>query len=264
MTELSLNHIGESEKIFHQMLQHSEDDCLSLGKAGSGKVKDIYDQLWTMGVEKLVQHSYVTDPYIQSANDGRRGLSLILRPSAAVIGRIDAFLELFKKMEPDQYYYKPEDFHITFLSLISCQEGFFLPNIEMEKYIAALDDLFKNKAVLTINHQGITVSDSCVMVQGFCPENLNMLRNEVREVVATYHLTETMDKRYLLRTAHSTVIRYAKKIKDPEAWLELLGKYRNEPFGFSDITHIDLVVNDWYMKRENLIVIKSFALQKTS
>lgn len=263
MSLLSIIDTNRTEKVFRKKMHHSGRECIPLSKADSGTMKDIYDTMWTRGIQQLAHRQYATDPYIKAPSDNRRGLSLILRPSAAVTERIAHFLQTCHQLEPGQYYYNPEEFHITFLSLISCHESFNPQKIPLGAYVATLDELLKKKPAFSINHQGITVSESCVMVQGFCPEHLNNLRNEVREAVAMHQLPETMDKRYLLRTAHSTVIRYATKIKNPEAWLELLEKYRNEPFGFSEITHLDLVLNDWYMKRDKLQVIKSFPLQKT-
>jgi 2'-5' RNA ligase len=99
------------------------------------------------------------------------------------------------------------------------------------------------------------------MVQGF-PKNdrLRLLRQQLRENFQSSNLKHSIDKRYTLETAHSTIIRFKSPLADNNRFIDCLKKYRNYDFGISKIGKAEFVYNDWYMTNSIVSKIKSFCL----
>lgn len=113
-----------------------------------------------------------------------------------------------------------------------------------------------------INFKGITVSPSAIMIQGFVSDNfLEDLRNNLRNNFKNSGLEESMDKRYSISTAHSTVVRFRKKIKNKEKLMETLEKYRDFNFGKFTVEKYDLVFNDWYQRKQFVQQLKQFKVK---
>jgi hypothetical protein len=73
-------------------------------------------------------------------------------------------------------------------------------------------------------------------------------------------LQQTLDQRYTLRTAHSTVIRFRRPFRDTDAFLSALESYREQDFGSFRLERMELVLNDWYQRRENTRELGRFQL----
>ena len=106
---------------------------------------------------------------------------MIARPPPAVWRQVALFLSELRRLEPDQYYYSPSEFHLTILSLFTATDN-FLPFFEQkERYIAAVDSALQKASPLRIIFEGITASSSAVMIQGFFEiQTLNRLRDRLR------------------------------------------------------------------------------------
>ena len=151
--------------------------------------------------------------------------------------------------------------HITVLSIISCYDGFEISSICIREYIELIQKTITQTDSFSIRFKGITASPSCVMIQGFPEdETLNTLRESLRSSFHGSPLTSSIDKRYKLRTAHSTVIRFKHKLTDIGKYQERLNDYRNYDFGSFKTTSIDLVFNDWYQRKDNTQKLESFPL----
>jgi 2'-5' RNA ligase len=86
------------------------------------------------------------------------------------------------------------------------------------------------------------------MVQGFpLNDSLSALRGQLRRSFKASGLEHSIDQRYTLDTAHSTVIRFKAPFADPARFVDYLKKYRDDEFGVAEIPRIELVHNDWYM-----------------
>jgi 2'-5' RNA ligase len=224
-------------------------------------MKKIYDRLWETGFEKLSKNECGIDPNIDSINDNRRGLTLIFRLSPACSKKIVRFQNGCRSIEPGQYFYPEEDFHVTFLSLISCTQNLKFEEIETGTYSGIIEKVLIGKSKFNIEHKGITLTDSCVMVQGFAPGYLNELRDILRAETIKASVRQSIDKRYILKTAHTTIIRFKNNLKNSMEFVKYLEAERNTDFGNSEINKIELVYNDWYMKKENTVKIKEFVLK---
>ena len=180
-----------------------------------------YTTLYKESVRKITENKYDIDQLIDSSSDKRLGVSLIIRPSFEVKDNIIDFLHKMSVVDPNQYYYPKSDIHITVLSIISCYNGFNISKIKVSEYIEIIKKAVASMQCFTIEFKGITASPSCIMIQGF-PENdiINDIRNNLRILLKDSNLEHSIDKRYKISSAHSTVIRFKEKLIDIEGYLK--------------------------------------------
>jgi len=225
-------------------------------------LKEHYDRLYINAVEKIKNGQYSIDRLIDSSTDNRFGITVIIRPSIDVKNKIQDFLNELKKNNPNQYYYPRSDIHITVLSIISCHDGFDVKTISIPDYSKIIQKSVENIKDLEIHFEGITASNSAIMIQGFTSnDSLNQLRNNLRENFKNSRLQQSMDARYTIQTAHSTVMRFREKMTDKEALLKTLEEYRNFDFGKFKVERIELMYNDWYQRNHLTQQLHSFELK---
>ena len=214
-------------------------------------LKAHYNQLYKASIIEISSDNYEIDPMIDSKNDLRFGLSLIIRPSLKVKNEIHKFLKELQSIEPIQYYYPNSDIHITVISIISCYSGLKLSQIKVPEYIKIVEKCLINLQSIEISCKGITASPSCIMIQGFINDNsLNHLRDRLRQAFKHSDLEQSMDERYLIQTAHATVFRFRETLEQKAKFLEMVETYRDYDFGTFEVDEIELVYNDWYHRDE--------------
>ncbi|MBD0403277.1 2'-5' RNA ligase family protein [Flammeovirga sp. EKP202] len=222
---------------------------------------EYYNKLYHDSVAKIQSDNYELDKLIDSNDDRRFGISLILRPDESIKERIQNFLSKLKSVEPNQYYYPNSDIHVTVMSIISCYDGFRLDQISIDDYIEAVMKSLNNSESFDISFKGITASPSCVLVQGFMENNnLNLIRNRLRSVFKSTQLEQSMDVRYALRTAHSTVVRLKENLEQKQKFLDVLKDFRDINFGTMRVGTLDLVYNDWYQRVDKVKTLYQFPL----
>jgi 2'-5' RNA ligase len=220
-----------------------------------------YDQMWMQASSLFESGNFECDAFLHTPTDRRRGVTLLARPPLPVATRIQQMLDELQSSEPRQYYYPTSDIHLTILSIISCYEGFTLDLISPQAYIEIITEALRNHPPFGINFEGITASPSCLMIQGFLNGNqLNQLRDDLRVCFKKSDLQHSIDKRYSLQTAHSTVVRFQIPPQQPLDWLEKIKKYRSYDFGTFEINELELVYNDWYQKAEHTVSLAKFSL----
>lgn len=171
------------------------------------------------------------------------------------------FLNELKVIEPLQYYYPNSDIHITVMSIISCYEGFTLDKISVEDYIKIIQESILDLGEIKIKFRGVTASPSAVMIQGFpADESLNTLRNKLRDNFKKSTLQQSIDSRYVIATAHSTVMRFQEKLQNPKKLITVAEQFRDYDFGEFIIDKVELVYNDWYQRENNTVHLTDFNL----
>ena len=218
-----------------------------------------YNQLYKTAAEAILSGKYNLDSHIKDSSDSRFGITLLARPSKKVNAEIQQFLNHLKAVEQTQYYYPNSDIHITVLSIISCYQGFNLDKIAVEEYIKTVQQSLVDLDEITIEFRGVTASNSAIMIQGFpSDESLTALRNKLRENFKNTALEQSIDSRYSISTAHSTVMRFTEKLVNPEKLIEVTEKFRDYNFGIFKVEKLELVFNDWYQREKNTIHLKDF------
>lgn len=221
-----------------------------------------YHQLWQKSISNFEQGLFEYDALIDDVTDKRFGITLLARPDQRVKDNIQSFLSIFKTIEPEQYYYPSSDIHITVMSIISCHTGFNLDQIYIEDYVHLIKNSLMGCKKFQVVFKGLTASPSCIIIQGF-PEDdtLHHIRENLRVNIRNTDLQHSMDTRYTIQTAHSTVIRFRKPLQQAERFLSALKSYRHHEFGVFEIDRLELVFNDWYQKKEIVKTLRSFPLE---
>ena len=231
-------------------------------RAPEHELKERYALLWRGAITRIRSGAIEIDPVLaEKQTDLRRGLTVIIRPGLAVRRRVAALLEDLRAIEPDQYYYDPAEFHVTFLSLFTATVEHVRFFARSREYEAAVDCALAEVRPFKIRFSGITASPGAVMVQGF-PESeaLNAGRERLRRELRARGLTEGLDERYRLETAHITVVRFRRRLGDAERFARALERWRAAELGATEVESPRLVRNDWYMSRGNLELVRGWKL----
>lgn len=211
-----------------------------------------YERMWQDAIRRLQNGQYEQDPLIHSKNDTRRGVAALsyLKRNPHLVKEVDNFLAELKHTGPHQYFYPESDLHLTVLSIISCEPGLCLDDLDREAYTKTFRRAVENTGPMKIHFQGVTASPSCILLQGF-PEGgaLRHVRDRLREQFNASGLKTSIDVRYKVSTAHATVSRFCSPIHDTTALLKHLSRYRNHDFGTLEIDEIELVFNNWYQNQ---------------
>jgi len=209
--------------------------------------KSIYSNMWRDHIDKFKHNTCDTDSLINDPNDTRRGLTVLSYFDQGLSDNLSTFINELKATEPQQYYYPRSDFHATILSIISCISGFKLVDINQQLYVDVFQEALEGISPLKILFKGVTVSSSCILIQGFADgEQLTLLRNALRVGFEKAKLQVTIDSRYKITTAHTTVVRCLTPFNDSDKVLQVLTKYKDHEFGTLTINTIDFVFNNWY------------------
>jgi len=224
-------------------------------------LKEHYNQLYKNSAKAILEGNYKVDNQINDASDSRFGITVLIRPNDAIKAKIQLFLDELKEVDAEQYYYPDSDIHNTVMSIISCYEGFTLDKIKTHDYIEIIQKSLIDIDEIKINFKGVTASPSAIMIQGFpVDESLNNLRDKLRENFKKSTLEQSIDKRYSISTAHSTVLRLQEKLQNPKQFLKVVEKFREFDFGEFTVDKLELVYNDWYQRESSTIHLADFYL----
>lgn len=213
-------------------------------------LKAHYNTLYKESIAEISKDNYDIDAMIDSKHDDRFGISLLIRPSEEVKSKVRSFLNELKQIEPDQYYYPDSDIHITIISIISCYKGFDINTIEPSKYIELIKKCLPLDKNTKIHIKGLTASNSCIMLKGFVNnDSINHIRTCLRLEFKHSELEQSLDERYKLKTAHSTIVRFRKELSQKTEFLKLIDRHVDYDFGTFEIEKIELVYNDWYHRK---------------
>lgn len=220
-----------------------------------------YQQLWNNALEQFNRGKFRFDTLIDDENDTRYGLTLLARPSAEIRETISKVLEEIKASAPHQYYYPVSDMHVTVLSIISCQPGFSLDKIDAGEYTRIIRDAVQSAGSFELSFRGITASPSALMVCGYpVDDTLNTIRKSLRTAFKNSNLHHTIDQRYTLKTAHTTVLRFKKPLLEPRTFINKIQDLSSTAFGSCTVDELELVGNDWYQRKAKVQSMASFRL----
>jgi 2'-5' RNA ligase len=234
------------------------------GKDSPGaRLRRRYEQMWSAAIGQIRSGAVKTDRVLAAGiPDRRRGLTLIARPSPKVRREVVAFLGRLRRLEPDQYFYSASELHVTILSLFTATVDHRPLLDQTEVYAAAVRAALQMAEPLRIEFRGVTASPEAILVQGFPQSDaLNRIRGAIRRELRARGLSNRLDERYRLETAHMTVARFCVRLKDGQRFAAVLERSRQLLFGTTVISTLSLVKNDWYMSRLILEMVKRYRLE---
>ncbi|REL24114.1 mutarotase [Rhodohalobacter sp. SW132] len=225
------------------------------------KLGSHYDTLWNRSIQKFKTGKFIYDPFIESDDDTRYGITLLARPASHVKEKIQAMEETLRKVAPHQYYYPKSDLHVTVLSIISCYPGFTLDQINPSEYCEIIQEAVKSISPFRLTFRGLTASPSSILIQDFPNDNqLNSIRNNLRETFRETELKNSIDTRYHLQTAHITAVRFKRPLVNEKAFITAITRLKTTDFGDCLIDELELVANDWYQSDRKVKQIQKFRL----
>jgi 2'-5' RNA ligase len=221
-----------------------------------------YATMWNRAFDAVSRRDIDCDTRLAAGRDLRRGLTLIARPSSALQERFESLLDRLALCEPQQYRYPVTDMHVTILPLFTAIENPVSELAQLNEYIDSVRAALDGIEAFDIEFSGITMSRSAVLAQGFpCGPALETLRERLRTKLRDAGLDASLDQRYRLITAHSTLFRFVAPLCHPERFGAQLRSLRHEPLGCMHVNEVELVVNDWYMSSSSLDSIAKVPLR---
>lgn len=229
----------------------------------------IYDRLWAEARESFLAGTVITDPHLlDHANDARRGLTLLIRPSPDVIARIMALLDEVSAIIPGQHVYAAESLHITVLSLISAAPDVSLDTIPVDAYRAVFEAVIPAIPPIEIEFTDLTASRDSLFVAGrSAGDALNDLRASLRGPLHVAALAERMEQRYRSLTAHVTILRFQTqpgpdRLRELVTFLESQRQSKQDPGASGTFTarEVEFVINDWYMSHDVVHTLGRYVL----
>jgi len=202
--------------------------------------------MWDHAFSAAASGDIDCDTRLAAGPDPRRGLTLIARPSQALKMRFESVVDRLADHEPLQYRYPITDMHVTILSLFTVTEHPTPHLLRLEDYCASVRAALDGIEPFDIDFHGITMSRSAVVAQGY-PRGpaLETLRDRLRAQLCENGLGASLDQRYRLVTAHTTLFRFVSPLQDAQRVTTLLKSLRNEPLGSMHVNEVELVINDW-------------------
>jgi 2'-5' RNA ligase len=245
------NTIGQKRQYLSSMVENTKNN--TSGTAANTHLQIHYDTMWDRASSAVACGDLDYDIQLTAGPDLRRGLTLIARPSQALRARFDAVLDRLVGSEPQQYRHPASDMHMTILSLFTVTENPAPQLIRLADYRAAVISALEGIEAFDIDFAGVTLSRSAVLAQGF-PRGptLETLRERLRAQLRDRGLHASLDQRYRLITAHSTLFRFVAPLQDAQGFAALLASMRDEPLGAMRVDEVELVTNDWYMSRNSV------------
>jgi 2'-5' RNA ligase len=229
-----------------------------------------YDQLWQRAAAAFAAQTLSVDPHLAAKDqDRRRGATLLIRPASAVAQRIASVLDELRLIEPRQYFYRPDELHVTLLSLFTGTENPQPYLAQLDTYRRAIDPVLAAASAFPIDFCGFTASPAALMVQGFpaaaaagqaSVDPLNALRDALRAAIDAVGLGANLDRRYRISTCHMTAMRFAQEPTDIRRLAGKVESLRKYEFGQSPAAEVHLVENDWYMSHDRVRILHTYRL----
>ncbi len=223
---------------------------------------EIYEQLWQDAVLAFARGKPDVDPYLSDKRaDSRRGVTLVARPPQSVRDKVRDYLERLALVCSEQYIYRPEELHVTVLSIISGTSSWRSEIRQLASYRAVIGAVLSRQRSFRIRFRGITASPGSVMIQGFpMDDGLAGIRNELRTAFAKDGFSRLLDRRYRISTAHITALRFRPPGVNAAGFLALLQEGREMDFGEMHVTNLQLIWGDWYASANIVRALEDYRL----
>jgi 2'-5' RNA ligase len=220
----------------------------------------IYEQLWGEAQRAFERGEPQMDPHLPDpANDPRRGVTLTLWLPETVRQNIREFLDRLALEFPGQYFYQPEQMHVTVLTMVPGSEFWRREIRDVRPFRQIIRQVLLRHGPFEMEFRGVTAAPNAVLIQGFpLDDGLEQIRSDVRRAFAEAGFAGRLDRRYPNSAAHVSAMRFCNPQADWRRLAERLSENRRTPFGKMRVNTLQVVWSDWYACR--LRVLEEYRL----
>jgi 2'-5' RNA ligase len=224
----------------------------------------IYEQLWGEAMTAFELGQPRVDLHLlDKTNDRRRGVSLNFQLPAPVQASIKQLLDQLARDFPGQYFYQPEELHVTIVTLISATESWQREFGDVDAFQSILREVLSHHHPFKVEFRGVTAATNAVMIQGFpIGDTLEKIRSELRHTFVERGFPNRLDRRYPNSAAHVTGIRFRNTDSDWKRLATLLKVHRQTYFGEMQVETLQLTLADWYLSTDTTRVLEEFHLPR--
>jgi 2'-5' RNA ligase len=222
----------------------------------------IYEQLWNEAMPAFKRGEPLMDHHLpDKTKDRRRGVSLAFWLPPSLQARIKLFLDQLAADFPGQYFYQPEELHVTVLTLISGSEFRRQEIADVPAFRAILREILSRHHSFKLAFRGVTASPNAVLIQGFpLDEGLAKIREAIRRGFAQKGFANRLDRRYPNSAAHVTAMRFCKPEADWKRLAARLKENRQTHFGGIEVNALQLIWGDWYASANTVRMLEEHRL----
>ncbi|MCU0498873.1 MAG: hypothetical protein MUF87_16090 [Anaerolineae bacterium] len=226
-------------------------------------LSEFYAEMWRESRPRYHENTLELDPYLADRHsDRRRGITVIIRLQGTLVDRVMTVIERFGALDPAQFVYPRAQLHTTLLSLNTASPDFVPDSALLRRYQTLLTDFFQTIPAFTIEYRGIIGTPAAVILCGYPQEDrLNQIRDALRVVLTAQGLGANLDQRYRIISAHSTLMRFTQRLRDPAAMIALIDHWRDQPLGVLTVSEVEFVINDWYLTPERVQTLARYPLK---
>lgn len=222
---------------------------------------EIYQRIHNESISYIRKNDILVDRYLEpDCVDTRKGISLIVKLREENRKTYEELVENIRHIEPEQYYYPFEDLHITIFDFVSAKEKFISGNHDEEKIIKCTADVIAGSVPFTVAFRGIVCSREAVIINGYDENEVVRIRNKIRQKALECGIKN--EERYVSYSAHSTFMRFRKKLRDGKKFEKEIGIWREYEFWKEEIDTIDLVEHDWYNRSGTKRIIEEYRIDR--
>ncbi len=213
-------------------------------------LEEIYNQMHIQGLESIKNQNEVLDENLNSNNDTRRGIALLIRPSEKVSRSIQNKVKELRNIDENLFLYGPKCLHITLYSYINQTKDFKYENEQKELYKKLSKEVLSKFKKFKITCKGLMFTKNTILVKGYPEETMNEIRNNIRETLYKNNINHT--EKYKNDICHLSLARFKEKIANREKLIQFVNENYNYDFGSFDISEVELICHDWYDTKRDI------------
>lgn len=222
----------------------------------------IYERLWSAAAHAFESGRPGMDPHLpDKSGDQRRGITLLFRPGPAIQRSLKTFMGELAGVAPGQYFYKPEEWHVTVLAIVPGSNAWQDKMRHLPAFRSLIGKVLEKHRGFSVGFRGVTASANAVMIQGFPNDGtLGQIRDRLRSGFRDNQMGDELDRRYKILAAHMTVMRFCRPDTDWKRLKALLEANRTTPFGETRVHRLQLVSSDWYASAAHVQLLEEYPL----
>lgn len=212
----------------------------------------LYNQIAANGKKTFLRGGNI-DLWLNKPDiDSRMSVALLFRPDKYIKSNILNLIKEMRNIDSQLYYYSDTDIHVTVLDILRGKENRKKPDKDIiSAYLKCIQTVFEQTGPFNISFEGLTYSDSAIMIKGYYTNELECLRQQLRQSIPEIGLD--LEERYETKSCHITLARFPKKIHNPLYMLNFIEQNSHFPIGTFTVNKLELVFHNWYDSKKELL-----------